>query len=159
MQRRPATFTILMIVLVTAATAALGALVSGGDSDPWYAALNKSPLTPPGPVFGSVWPILYCLMALGAVLVRIKAGSFAAASRPLGIYFTQLTVNLSWSWLFFGFQQVLLALIAIGVLLVLILAMIRSFARISIAAGLLQIPYLLWLGFATYLNASVLALN
>jgi tryptophan-rich sensory protein len=157
--KRPAAVTLILILLVTVATAALGALVSGGDSDPWYAALNKAPLNPPGAVFGIVWPILYTLMALGAVLVRMKAGSFAAASSALGLYFTQLAVNLSWSWLFFGFHSPLLAMIALVILWFLILGMIRSFAKHSWAAAGLQLPYLVWVTFAGYLNGSILLLN
>lgn len=157
--KRPAFITILLIILLTGATAALGAFVSGGDSDPWYAALAKPELNPPGQVFGIVWPILFALMALGAVLVRVKAGSFAAASSALGLYFTQLAVNLSWSWLFFGFHQILLALIALVILWLLIAAMIRSFTKHSWAAAILQLPYLIWVSFAGYLNASILMLN
>lgn len=158
-QRRPAFITILLIALLTAATAALGAIVSGGSDDAWYAALEKPVINPPDFAFAIVWPILFTFMALGAVLVRIKAGSFAVASGALGLYFTQLAVNLSWSWLFFGFHQILLALIALAILWVLILAMIRSFAKHSLAAAVLQIPYFLWVSFAGYLNASILGLN
>lgn len=157
--KRPALVTILLILVLTAATAALGAIVSGGESDPWYAALNKAPLNPPGAVFGIVWPILYALMALGAVLVRIKAGSFAAASSALGLYFTQLAVNLSWSWLFFGFHQVLYAMIALVIFWLLIVAMMRSFAKHSWAAAILQLPYLIWVSFAGYLNGCIVVMN
>lgn len=159
MEKRQALITILLIAIVTTATAALGAIVSGGDSDPWYAALNKAPLNPPGAVFGIVWPILFTLMALGAILVRIKAGSFAAASSALGLYFTQLAVNLSWSWLFFGFQQPLYAMIALVILWFLIVAMMRSFAKHSWAAAVLQLPYLLWVSFAGYLNGYIVVMN
>ena len=71
---------------MTAATAGLGAVVSSKALDIWYLALDKPELTPPGYVFSIVWPILFVLMALAAVLVRIKAGSFAACfrrARPL----------------------------------------------------------------------------
>jgi len=157
--KRPAFVAIALILILTAATSALGAFVSGGDSDPWYAALNKAALNPPSALFGIVWPILFVLMALGAVLVRIKAGSFAAASSALGLYFTQLAVNLSWSWLFFGFQQPLYAMIALIIMWLLIAAMIRSFAKHSWAAAILQFPYLLWVSFAGYLNGSIILLN
>ncbi len=158
-QKRPAFITLLLIAVLTIATAALGAVVSGGSDDPWYAALAKPALNPPDMAFAVVWPILFGLMVLGAVLVRIKAGSFAAASSALGLYFTQLAVNLSWSWLFFGFHQVLFAMIALVVLWLLILAMMRSFGKHSWAAAILQIPYLLWVTFAGYLNGSILFLN
>jgi benzodiazapine receptor len=159
MTKRPAFVTIVLIALLTAATAALGAIVSAGSDDVWYAALTKPELNPPDLAFAIIWPILFTFMALGAVLVRIKAGSFAAASGALGLYFIQLAVNISWSWLFFGFHQVLLALVALAILWTLILAMIRSFAKHSMAAAVLQIPYFLWVSFAGYLNASILGLN
>ncbi|WP_084418069.1 TspO/MBR family protein [Henriciella litoralis] len=150
---------ILLIILLTVAVAGLGAVVSGGSDDPWYAALNKAPLNPPDITFGIVWPILYTLMAIGAILVRLKAGTFALASAALGIYFTQLAVNLSWSWLFFAFQTPLIALIIIGILWLLIALMIRAFARYSKAAAILQVPYLLWVSFAAYLNAYIVFSN
>jgi benzodiazapine receptor len=159
MTKRPAFVTIVLIALLTAATAALGAIVSAGSDDVWYAALTKPELNPPDLAFAIIWPILFTFMALGAVLVRIKAGSFAAASGALGLYFIQLAVNISWSWLFFGFHQILLALVALAILWMLILAMIRSFAKHSMAAAVLQIPYFLWVSFAGYLNASILGLN
>ncbi|MEM9055230.1 MAG: TspO/MBR family protein, partial [Pseudomonadota bacterium] len=112
-QERPATLTTVLIALLTAATAGLGAAVTGGSEDVWYFALEKPGLTPPDIAFAVVWPILFVLMVLGAVLVRVKAGSFAACSAALGLYFVQLAVNLSWSWLFFGFQQVYFAMIAL----------------------------------------------
>lgn len=156
---RPALPTTLLIAVVTAATAGLGAAVSGGSTDAWYAALNKPALNPPDMVFGIVWPILYGLMAIGAVLVRIKAGSFRAASSALGLYFTQLALNLSWSWLFFGFHQVALSMVALGALWMLIIAMMHAFSKHSVAAAILQLPYLLWVSFAGYLNVSILSLN
>lgn len=159
MHKRPAFISIVMIAVLTLATAALGAVVSGGSDDPWYAALTKPSLTPPDMVFAIVWPILFCLMALGAVLVRVRAGSFNVASQALGLYFTQLAVNLAWSWLFFGFHQILLAMLALSILWVLILVMMSAFGRFSLAATVLQIPYLIWVSFAGYLNLSILLMN
>jgi len=156
---RPATLTVFLIAVMTAATAGLGAAVSGGSEDVWYFALEKPGLTPPDIIFAVVWPILFVLMAFGAILVRIKAGSFANASAALGLYFLQLTANLSWSWLFFGFHQVLIAIVALGILWLLIVIMMRTFAKHSVAAAILQIPYLIWVTFAGYLNASILLLN
>ncbi|MEM1036464.1 MAG: TspO/MBR family protein [Pseudomonadota bacterium] len=157
--KRPAFLTILLIIILTAVSAALGALVSGGSDDPWYAALTKPEFNPPDTVFGIVWPILFTLMAIGAVLVRLKAGSFGAASSALGLYFTQLAVGIAWSWLFFGFHQLIYAMVALVILWLLIVAMIRSFARHSWVAALLQIPYLAWMSFAGVLNAALIGLN
>ena len=156
---RPAAITTLLIALLTAATAGLGAAVSTGSESVWYFALEKPGLTPPDIIFAIVWPILYVLMAFGAVLTRIKAGSFAACSGALGLYFLQLAVNLSWSWLFFAFHEVQIAMVTLVILWLLIIAMMRAFARFSTAAAILQVPYLLWISFAGYLNGSILFLN
>ncbi|RIJ25789.1 tryptophan-rich sensory protein [Henriciella barbarensis] len=150
---------IITIIALTAAVAALGGLVSSGSQNPWYAALDKAPYNPPDRAFAIVWPILYTLMALGAIIVRLKAKSFAAASAAFGIFFTQLAVNLSWSWIFFGFQAPLIAFIIIAILLVLIVLMIRAFNRHSIIAGILQVPYLAWACFAAYLNGFIVYAN
>ena len=150
---------ILLIVLLTLGVAAGGALVSGGSSDPWYVALDKPSLTPPGFVFGIVWPILYALMAIGASLALVKSGSFAAASGALAVYFSQLVLNLSWSWAFFGFHRPLVALIIILALWLLIAAMINAFAKFSKAAALMQLPYILWVSFAAYLNGYIVIAN
>ena len=156
---RPATLVTIGIALMTAATAGLGAAVSGGSEDVWYFALEKPGLTPPDIIFAIIWPILFVLMALGAILVRIKAGSFAACSAALGLYFSQLALNLSWSWLFFGFHEVLISMVVLAALWIAIALMIRAFARHSRAAAIMQVPYLLWVSFAGYLNGSILFLN
>jgi len=156
---KPATLITFIIATLTAATAGLGAAVSGSAADIWYLALDKPELTPPDYAFAIVWPILFVLMAFAAILVRVKAGSFAACSGALGLYFIQLAVNLSWSWMFFAFQEILLAMIALGALLLLILATMRAFSRYSTTAALLLLPYLIWVSFAGYLNASILLAN
>ncbi len=145
----------LALVAILAATglvAGLGALTSGGEADPWYAALNKAPGNPPGFVFGIVWPMLYALMAVGAFMAW-RAGAH------LGLFFLQLFVNFGWSYLFFAFHQPLIALIDIAILWVLVFLMIQQFRRHSPLAGWLQTPYLAWLSFAAYLNAWVVFAN
>ena len=144
--------TSLLLVLATAMAGALGGLVTRSGKEPWYSGLVKSALTPPDVVFGLVWPALFSLMTLSALLVLWRAGSFQAASRPLGIYFGMLTVNIGWSLFFFGLKQVPLALGVLTALWLLILAMIGEFHRISKTAAWLQLPYLIWVSFAGYLN-------
>ncbi len=92
---KPAAMITFVIATVTAATAGLGAVVSGISIDLTLRALERPELTPPDYVFSIVWPILFTLMAFAAILVRIKAGSFAACSGALGLYFIQLALNLS----------------------------------------------------------------
>ncbi len=147
--------TLLALAVILAATslaAGLGALTSGGEADPWYAALNKAPGNPPGFVFGIVWPMLYALMAASA-FIAWRAGA------NLGLYFAQLAVNLTWSYLFFQFHQPVFALANLLTLWVLVFLMIRQFHGHSPLAAWLQSPYLAWLSFAAYLNAWVVFAN
>lgn len=150
---------IFAIVAATSLVAALGGLISGGEQDEWYRALNKAPGTPPGFVFAVVWPLLYSLMTIGAALVWNAAGSWRRADQALGVYFVQLAANLGWSALFFQLHQPLAALINLCVLWVLVAIMIREFAPFSRVGAQLQVPYLLWVSFAFYLNAWVVAAN
>jgi translocator protein len=147
------------IIAATALVAALGGLVSAGDQDPWYGALNKAPGTPPGFVFGTVWPILYMLMAIGACMVWRAAGSWKKADGALSVFFLQLLPNLGWTFLFFRYHLAMLALIDIVILWVLVAIMIKRFGKHSKVAAQLQWPYLAWLTFATYLNVWVVLAN
>lgn len=150
---------IFAIVAATSIVAALGGLVSGGGEDEWYRALKKAPGTPPDFVFAVVWPLLYSLMTIGAVLAWNAAGSWRRADEALGVYFLQLAANLGWSALFFHLHQPLAALIDLGILWVLIAVMIREFAPLSRVGAQLQVPYIVWVSFALYLNVWVVAAN
>jgi len=153
-QRSPEA-TLLALAAILAATslaAGLGALISGGEADPWYAALNKAPGNPPSFVFGIVWPALYTLMAISAFM------AWRAGAR-LGVFMLQLVFNLAWSYLFFDLHLALPALIDLVVLWALVVWMTLGFHAHSRIAALLQLPYLLWLSFAGYLNAWVVFAN
>ena len=107
---RPIEVTLLAFIAIIAATAliaALGGLAAGSEADPWYAVLNKAPGTPPGFVFGIVWPTLYTLMAIGACMVWQAAGSWKRSDHALGLFFLQLLPNLGWSFLFFRYHLAL----------------------------------------------------
>jgi tryptophan-rich sensory protein len=147
------------IIVATLSVAVLGGLASGGESDPWYQALNKAPGTPPGIVFAVVWPLLYTLMALGAGLAWNGAGGWKRADDALGVFFCQLIANLGWTVLFFAQHAPVAALIDIVALWVLVLLMMMAFAKHSLVAAQLQIPYLLWLTFAAYLNGYAVFAN
>ena len=149
----------ILLLLATVTAAAAGAVISGGSSDPWYDALNKPVLTPPDILFVLVWPALFVLMAAGALLVLERAGSFDRAVSPLGLYYTMLAFNAGWSLVFFGMNEVALALGVLVALWLLIVAMMQDFWRYSHLAALLQLPYLAWVSFAGYLNAFILFAN
>ena len=122
-----------------------------------YPLLEKSSLTPPGWVFPIVWMVLYLLMGIGMALVEARGGP--ERSRALSLFGIQLALNFGWSLLFFNSGAYLSALLCLIVLWVMILAMAGSFASVSRLAARLQIPYLLWVAFAGYLNAAVWVLN
>lgn len=123
-----------------------------------YKLLEKPPLTPPDIVFPIVWSILYALMGIGAARIWLTPPS-DTRTRSLRLFFLQLLVNFFWSIFFFNFQAFGFAFIWLVFLWFLILIMILSFQKIDKQAALLQIPYLIWVTFAGYLNFMVWMLN
>lgn len=121
-------------------------------------ALPKSSLTPPGWVFPVVWAILYALMGIGAARVWKAEGS-AARGRGLWLFVFQLIFNFFWSLLYFNMRWFGAAFLWLVVLWILIAGMAANFYQVDKAAGLLQIPYLLWVAFALYLNYITWMLN
>lgn len=124
----------------------------------WYQTLERPELNPPDAVFGPVWTVLFALMAVAAWRVWRRTG-FAGAPLAIGLFLAQLVLNLGWSVLFFGMQRPDLALIEILILWPLILATLIAFWRHDRIASALLVPYLLWVGFAIYLNAAIVLLN
>lgn len=122
-----------------------------------YQKLNQPPLSPPGVVFPIVWGVLFLLMGISSYLVYESDAKNKKSA--LIIYAVQLVFNFTWSLLFFNLHAYLFAFIWLCVLWLLILAMVIIFYRINKAAGLLQIPYLLWVAFAGYLNLGIFLLN
>ena len=137
-----------LLVILTSIIGSLANLYI--NSDGWYEELIKSPLNPPSYVFGIVWPILYVIMAFV---------SFRVADKIALIFIIQLIFNAAWSWLFFYFHFPEVALIDIAILIYLnqiILLIINKESRILFY---LYLPYLIWLFFAAFLNASIVWLN
>ena len=120
--------------------------------------LQKPPLSPPGWVFAVVWTVLYALMGISAARIYAAPPS-RARSRGLNLFVAQLVVNFFWSPIFFNAGAYGFALIWLLVLWVLILWMVLTFRRVDKTAALLQIPYLLWVTFAAYLNFGIYLLN
>ena len=122
-----------------------------------YETLRLPPLAPPGWLFGVVWPILYILMGIGAAMIA-QADRFKGEN-ALTVYGTQLFFNFFWSIIFFNLQAFLFSFIWLVILFVLVAYMIYEFYKIKPFAAYLQIPYLVWLLFAGYLNLSIYLLN
>ena len=144
-------------LVVTFVAAAIGAAASV-QAGPFYTQLLRPDWAPPPAVFGPVWTVLYVLMGIAAWLVW-RVGGFHAARSALTLYLVQLALNALWTWLFFGWQRGALAFADIVVLWALIVATLIAFWRIRPLAGMLLVPYLLWVSFAAALNYSVWQLN
>ena len=146
----------LISILLALAVGGLSA-IAVAKGLPAYERLIKPALTPPSVLFPIVWSVLYVLMGISAARVWQSADSERGFA--LTVYAAQLLVNGVWSVLFFGCGAYLLSFIWLILLWLLVLAMILLFARIDRPAALLQIPYLLWVSFAGYLNFAVWYLN
>ena len=120
------------------------------NSDDWYTSLIKSSLNPPSFVFGIVWPILYVLMGIIA---------YKLAHKIAPIFIMQLVLNAAWSWIFFYFHAPFIALLDIGLLIYLNQRILMMIKKESGALYFLYLPYVLWLSFAAFLNASIVFLN
>ena len=131
----------------------IGAITSNSIE---YNTLIQPTLAPPSILFPIVWTILYVLM--GVSYGRLKSKSLVNSEINF-IYYLQLFVNAMWSIIFFTFEWRLFAFIWLLILILLIIAMIIKFYNKDKVAGLLQIPYLLWALFASYLNLSIYLLN
>jgi len=142
-------------LLLSFAVAAFGAQFEPGE---WYRQLVKPDWTPPGWLFGPVWTFLYIAMAVAAWLVWRKGGMRRNIA-PLGFYLLQLIFNGLWSWLFFSRHLIGIALIDIAALLATIIVTTALFMRRQRLAGILMVPYALWVSFATALNAQIFRLN
>lgn len=138
--------------------AAAGSAATWPQIEGWYASLAKPSWTPPDWIFGPVWTCLYLAMAVAAWLVWRRAG-VGGVRLPLGLFFAQLVLNVAWSWLFFGMQSPGLAVLDIILLWLAIAATMVEFWRRSAAAGLLMLPYLLWVGYAGVLNVAIWRMN
>lgn len=147
-------------VYMTVLTEAVGALAGflTRDGVKQFEAVPKSELTPPNIVFPIVWSILFFLMAVGAgrIISLPKSENRTAA---LGVFAIQLAVNFFWSLFFFNLQAYGFSLLWLLILWALIVLMIYRFALVDRKAAYIQIPYLLWVTFAAYLNFAVWRLN
>jgi translocator protein len=135
----------------------LGALATASSVSSWYLTLEKPSFNPPSWVFGPVWITLYVLIGLAAFMVW-KANDKDTRG-PMRWYWAQLALNALWSPAFFGMQSPLLGLVVIVPLWVFILITLQKFYRINSVSAYLMMPYLLWVSFATVLNASLFWLN
>ena len=127
-----------------------GYLSNSGYGNRWFAFLDKPAITPPGWVFGTVWPILYLMLGL-ALAVILHARGARGRGLAITLFLVQLVCNFAWSPLFFGAHEATLAFYLILIILLLAIAATILFGRIRALAAWLMLPYLVWLGFASAL--------
>jgi benzodiazapine receptor len=137
---------------------ALGGSVVASSIDTWYADLAKPSFTPPDRLFGPVWTALYVLMAIAAWRVW-RAADRDTRRGPLTLFALQLALTLGWTVVFFGLQKIGAAVATIIVLDVGVVVTTLAFRPIDRWAGLLMVPYLAWVAFATVLTIAIWRLN
>ena len=125
----------------------------------WYATLRKPSFSPPNWLFAPVWITLFALMGVSAFLVWRRGLGDQQVKVALTIFVVQLILNILWSVIFFGLRAPLGGLIVISTLWVAILLTILNFFKVSTTAGLLLVPYILWVSFAALLNLFIWRLN
>ncbi|EKD63772.1 MAG: hypothetical protein ACD_51C00203G0005 [uncultured bacterium] len=132
-------------------------IVTVGAITDWYVVLNKPSFNPPNWIFGPVWTLLFALMGIAFYFVLESKGRMRKIA--ITMFVVQFLLNIAWSFLFFGMQSPLYALIDIGLLLIAIIGTIWAFYKVDKKAGYLLIPYLLWVSFASVLNYAIWTLN
>jgi benzodiazapine receptor len=150
-----------LIVSIVACQCAglIGSLATTPNIPTWYATLEKPFFTPPSWLFAPAWITLYLLMAVAAFLIWRKGLAHDGVKCALTLFLVQLVLNALWSVVFFGLQSPLYGMVVILALWIAILLTIIKFFRLSVAAGSLLLPYILWVSFASVLNISIWVLN
>ncbi|MBK7631969.1 MAG: tryptophan-rich sensory protein [Ignavibacteriales bacterium] len=152
------TIKLIISILLPLSVGAAAGMFTSQAVPTWYASLNRPSFSPPNWVFGPVWTSLYILLGISFFLIWKEE---ASKERDLAIklFSIQMLLNFAWSFLFFYFNLIGAALIEIILLWISIAAMIYLFYKIKPVAAYMNIPYLLWVSFATFLNAGYYFLN
>ena len=146
----------ILFFIITFSASFIGGLVTISFKDPWYSQLVKSNFNPPDWIFAPVWTTLYLMMTLA---IWFFWHSKNRNLKTIYLYFIHILFNTTWSIVFFGLHQILLALfVLIGLILMIIILMLR-FKRVNIVSYYFMIPYLLWCCYALILNFNIFLLN
>lgn len=149
---------LVLVPLVLLLGLASGWVANSGYGNPWFDALRKPAFMPPGWAFGAAWTSLYIMMGFALALI-VAARRARGREVAIALFAVQLILNLAWSPLFFAAHQVTAALALIAILIVVVAITAWRFWAIRRVAGLLLVPYLIWLLFAATLNFAILDLN
>jgi len=150
---------LIVSILIVFLGGALGSVATFPELTTWYAVLAKPAWNPPNWLFGPVWSTLYVLMGISLFLVWREGLDRRDVRYAILIFAVQLGLNVAWSLVFFGLHSIFGGLVLIIILWLAIWANIVAFYVISKPAGLILIPYLIWVSIASYLNYTIYLLN
>lgn len=150
---------IIITSILCLAIGGLSGFATATGIDSWYVALNKPVFNPPNWVFGPVWTTLYILMGVSSGMIWHLGMINPEVKKALIVFGVHMLLNAAWSLLFFGAQMPWLAFIEILILLASILYFAKLFHTLKPIAGWLQVPYILWVSFASVLNGAIAWLN
>ena len=145
-----------LFFIITYSASFIGGMATISFKEPWYSQLIKSNFNPPDWVFAPVWTTLYLMMTLA---IWFYWHSKNREMNTVYIYFIHIVFNTTWSVVFFGLHQILLALTVLMILIILIIVLIIKFKRVNYVSAYLMIPYLLWCCYALFLNFNLYILN
>jgi len=146
----------ILFFIITYSASFIGGMATISFKEPWYSGLIKSNYNPPDWIFAPVWTTLYLMMTLA---IWFYWHSKNRDMNTIYIYFIHIVFNTTWSIVFFGLHQILLALIVLMILIALIIILILRFKRVNYVSSYLMIPYLLWSCYALFLNFNLYILN
>lgn len=149
---------LLTSLILPSGVGAIAGMFTADAIPGWYASLIRPSFNPPNWVFGPVWTCLYLILGISLFLIW-KQNASRDRNLAIFVFLIQLTLNFSWSFIFFYFNLIGLALLEIILLWISIVLMILRFYKIKPMAAYINIPYLLWVSFASILNAAYYFLN
>ena len=150
---------LIIAIIICQSAGIIGSLFTTPSISTWYDTIQKPTFTPPNWVFGPVWITLFTLMGISLYLVWEKGLRNKNVKSSLFVFFIQLALNSLWSILFFGLQSPFYAFVEIIILWAAIAVTIIKFYKISRKAGLILVPYIIWVSVALMLNYYVWVLN
>jgi benzodiazapine receptor len=151
-------FKLLVSLALPLGLGAIAGLFTAEAVPEWYETLNRPSFNPPNWLFGPVWTILYILLGISLFLIWKQSAS-KERNLAIFVFLLQQALNFGWSFIFFYFNMIGLALIEIILLWISIIIMLVLFYKIKPMAAYINIPYLIWVTFATILNAGYYLLN
>ena len=154
----PKSIKLIIAILLPMVIGGFSGFLTANSINGWYSTLQQPTFNPPNWVFGPVWTILYLIMGISLYRIWILPIS-EDRNKAIGIFALQMTLNFFWSLIFFRWHLIGFALAEIILMWVMIATMILRFKKLDVAAGLMNVPYLLWVTFASALNGAYFILN